>query len=223
MKRSLLVFLFFAPLMLLGQTQISVPFNDGWIGYVGSNTQQSINSQTFATMGIERIFLTQSSSSGQFEIQGNDVNIDLVIELMDGSQLELAGSLTWRLASGNNILAFGIIPSAGSSVSYFYNSKQYTIYGKTATDDGSNVVLEKVGVNLTYTDGSSISGNAANVSSMLAELNAYLAEVNASKPQGPVTVVSSVSCGASSDMVVQGTSTLQSGESLSVSLNHVSR
>jgi gliding motility-associated-like protein len=222
MKRSLLVFLFFAPLMLLGQTQISVPFNDGWIGYVGSNTQQSINSQTFATMGIERIFLTQSSSSGQFEIQGNDVNIDLVIELMDGSQLELAGSLTWRLASGNNILAFGIIPSAGSSVSYFYNSKQYTIYGKTATDDGSNVVLEKVGVNLTYTDGSSISGNAANVSSMLAELNAYLAEVNASKPQGPVTVVSSVSCGASSDMVVQGTATLQSGESLSVSLNHVS-
>ena len=171
-------------------------------------------------MGIRRIFLTQTSTSGQFEIQGNDVTIVLKIELLDGTVLNLPGTLTWRVTSGSNILAFGIIPAAGSLVSYTYGVSNYSIYGKSGTDNGSNIVLKKVGVSLSYTDGSSISGNAAQVSSLLSELNAYLATVNASKPQGPVSVTSTSACISASNIVVQGTATLQSGESLSVSLNN---
>ena len=61
------------------QTEISVPFPDGWIGAFGTNAQKADNVKSFATMGIRRIFLTQMSSSGSFEIQGNDVTIVLKI------------------------------------------------------------------------------------------------------------------------------------------------
>jgi len=207
------------PADVLAQTEISVPFPEGWIGAVGANTQQATAVKSFATMGIKRVFLTQLSNSGQFEIQGNDVSIILKVELLSGSVLQIPGSLTWRVASGNNILAFGIIPAAGSSVSYSYNSTNYSIYGLIGIDNGSNIVLKKVGAVLSYNDGSSVSGNAAQVTSMLDELNTYLNIVNASKPQGPVSVVAAHVFQASASVVVTGSATLIAGESLSVLLN----
>lgn len=207
------------PASVLAQTEISVPFPEGWIGNVGANTQQANVVKSFATMGIKRIFLTQLSTSGHYEIQGNDVSIILKIELLSGSVLQIPGSLTWRVASGNNILAFGIIPAAGSSVTYSYNSVNYSIYGSVGADKGSNIILKKVGTVLSYADGSSISGNAAQVSSMLDELNAYLSLVNASKPQGPVSVMAAHAFLASGNIVVTGSATLIAGESLSVLLN----
>lgn len=204
---------------VLAQTEISVPLPEGWIGAVGANTQQANAVKSFATMGIKRVFLTQMSNSGQFEIQGNDVSVILKIELLDGTVLQIPGSLTWRVASGNNILAFGIIPAAGSSVTYTYNSVSYSIYGLVGADKGSNIVLKKVGAVLSYADGSSVSGNAAQVTSMLGELNTYLSTVNASKPQGPVTVSSAHAFLASANIVVTGSATLNAGESLSVLLN----
>ena len=202
------------------QTEISVPIPEGWIGAIGSNTQQAVGVKSFATMGIRRVFITQVSTSGAFEVQGNDVSIILKIELMDGNVLDLPGTLTWRVASGNSILAFGIIPAAGSSVSYTYNSIPYSIYGATGTDKGSNIVLKKVGATVSYSDGSTISGNAAQVSSMLGELNDYLAVVNANKPQGPVTVnLTSSSCSAE-NFIITGTVTLAVNEVFEVEFDH---
>ena len=93
MKKNFFIAILLFTCFAYSQNIISVPFPDGWIGTVGTNPQKADNVQSFATMGIARMFLTQSSNSGKFEIQGNDVNIVLKIELLDGSVLELPGTL----------------------------------------------------------------------------------------------------------------------------------
>ena len=77
-----------------------------------------------------------------------------------------------------------------------------------------------MGATVSYSDGSTISGNAAQVSSMLGELNDYLAVVNANKPQGPVTVNQTSSSCSAENFIITGTVTLAVNEVFEVEFDH---
>ena len=88
---------------------VSVPFNEGFIGTVGSNTQKADSIKTFATLGIGRILFSQNSSS--FEIQGND--IPGTLRLFQGTQyIDIPGAIVWRWPN-QSPYSLGFIPSVG--------------------------------------------------------------------------------------------------------------
>lgn len=195
---------------------VSVPFNEGFVGSVGSNTQQARNIKTFATLGVSRIVFWQNSSSGQFQIQGNDISG--TIRLFQGSQyIDIPGAIVWRWPNSSPY-SFGFIPSAGVNTTVSNGTSSVTITGGGAS--GSSNIGIKVN-NSTYSlvDGANVSGNAANLSSVLTSLNDYLALAGSSAPTGPVTVTSLTT--NDTTPTISGTATLASGETLSVTVDGV--
>ena len=85
------------------QTEISVPFPIGFIGTQGSNPQQANSITTFASLGITRAFLTQTSSTGIFELQGNDIAGVVKLQLSTGQIINIPGAIVWRETSGSTI------------------------------------------------------------------------------------------------------------------------
>lgn len=158
------------------QIDVSVPFNDGFIGLVGSNTNSATNIQRFATLGISKMSFVQTTYSGRFELtQGNDIAGKLRIQLTNGRKIDVAGSLNWRVNSGSTNQLLGFL--ANSDVSFnlsLYGGSNYLIQGGNSAGK-SNFGVKLNGVTYTLpTTGGSASGNAATGSSALADLNAYL-------------------------------------------------
>ena len=82
---------------------VSVPFNEGFVGTVGSNTQKAANIKTFEALGISRIVFSQNSGSSSFEIQGND--IPGTLRLFQGTQyVDVPGAVVWRWPNQSPIL-----------------------------------------------------------------------------------------------------------------------
>ena len=50
-------------LVAKSQIEVSVPFDDGFVGLVGQNTQQATNIQRFSTLTVARAFFVQSTAS----------------------------------------------------------------------------------------------------------------------------------------------------------------
>ena len=207
-----------------------MPFNLGFIGDVGSNAQQANNITLLASMGVSRIIFSQSSDSGQFQLQGNDIPGTLRLITSSGA-VDVAGAIVWRwrLATGGEPYSLGFIPDENVSKSWTHNSTTYTITGlasdgsfKTIADDGvatSNIGVAVIGATFNVVNGDDVSGNAANLSSVLDSLNTYLATSGSSAPSGPVSVVSQTT--NDSTPTVTGSVTLQSGEHLEVTINGV--
>ncbi len=157
------------------QIEVSVPFDDGFIGLIGTNTQQATSIQRFSTLTVARAFFVQSTSSGRFENQGNDITGTLRLQLNNGNKINIPGALVWRISSGNTNNVFGFV--ANSSVSLNLNSyggPNYTINGGTATGKSNfGFKLNNSGYSLQATNGTE-SGNAASGQTAIADLNAYL-------------------------------------------------
>jgi hypothetical protein len=165
------------------QQEISVPFSAGFVADIGSNVQQANNLTNFATLGIQRALFAQTSATGIFTAQGNDIVGRVILVCTNGSTFSIPGAISWRHTSGSTVNAFGFIPSSTTAVNC---GTAVTINGggASATVNG-NVGLALVGSTFTYTNGTSVSGNAA---SPLNALNDYLGTVDGLRPAGPVTV-----------------------------------
>ncbi len=153
--------------------EVSVPFDDGFIGLIGQNTQQANSIQRFSTLTISRAYFVQRTASGRFENQGNDIPGTLRLQLNNGSKVDLPGALVWRINSGNTNELLGFVANSSVSVNLnTYGGPNYTIQGGTA--NGNSNFGFKLN-NSTYTlqaTGGSESGNAANID--VALLNGYI-------------------------------------------------
>ncbi len=195
--------------------ELAVPFPEGFIGTVGSNSAQANGILNFATLGITRASFYQDSGTGSFTSQGNDIPGGLRLTLSSGQVISVTGAINWRETQGSTLYCFGFIPNpATASVSFSYGASSTFTISST-----SNFGLELVGVNYTAADNSNVSGNAA-TSGLLTALNTYLATVRANDPNGPVSVTSLST--SDTTPALGGNATLGAGESLSVLVNGVS-
>ena len=195
--------------------EISVPFSNGFIGVVGSNSQTANTIKTFSTLGISKAFFVQQSSTGSFQLQGNDIPGTIRLQLTSGRIIEFAGAIVWRQTNGSTVQSFGIIPSNSiSPITFSYGgSSTYTI------NTLSNLGFNKIDQPLNYVDNTSETGNAATGANLLDDLNAYLTITQGLNPNGPVTVTSQTTTDLTP--TITGTVTLQSGENLSVMVNGI--
>nr|WP_315205626.1 invasin domain 3-containing protein [uncultured Flavobacterium sp.] len=199
---------------VFSQTEVSVPFSNGFIGVVGNNSQSATSIKTFSTLGIAKAFFVQQSTSSSFQLQGNDIAGAVRLQLVSGQIIEVQGAIVWRETTGSTVKSFGFIPASTiTPISFAYSGGTYTI------NSSSNLALNKINEPITYTDNASVSGNAATGANLLADLNAYLTQTQGLRPAGPVTVTSRTT--ASTTPTITGIATLQSGETLSVTVNGV--
>jgi hypothetical protein len=158
------------------QIEVSVPFDDGFIGLVGTNTQQATSIQRFSTLNIAKASFVQTTNSGRFELsQGNDIQGIIRLQLTNGRKVDIAGSLTWRVNSGSTNQLFGFVANSNISLNLSaYGGVNYSIQGGTANGKSNfGFKLNNVVYTLPAT-GQTVSGNAATGNSALADLNAYL-------------------------------------------------
>ena len=173
-------FLFLTCALSTGHAQsVSVPFPKGFIGTVGSSSGKADSILTFQTLGVVRGLFIQPSTNGQFGgTQGNDLSGTLRLILSNGSTIDIQGAMNWRDTAGSTLHAFGFIPNPA-------NPTQTITYGsgsQLTLNSSSNYGLQVVGSSVIYSDGTSISGNAA-TNGLLSALNAYLGTVAASGPK----------------------------------------
>lgn len=200
-------------LSALQTVKVSVPFNVGYIGTEGNNPQDNLNVKSLTTLGIQRVSFGQTTSTGEFFLQGNDILGELEFLLLDGTVKTLNASLTWRVTTGNKIEAFGFIPVHGDSITYTYNSIPRKIFGSATS--GSDVLLVALNSTFRWNDGDNVNGNAA-TSGLLDALNDYLDYINANKPAGPLTVTTDTICSENTAPKIKGSVTLAAGENFSV-------
>jgi gliding motility-associated-like protein len=155
------------------QIEVSVPFNDGFIGLVGNNSQHATNVQRFATLTIAKASFVQTTNSGRFEAQGNDILGTLRLQLNNGSKIDIPGALVWRVNTGNKNVLLGFLANASVSLNLSaYGGPNYSIQGGTATGK-SNFGFKLNGETYTLPNtGGSLNGNAAQPS--IGDLNDYL-------------------------------------------------
>jgi hypothetical protein len=158
------------------QVEVSVPFDDGFIGLIGNNSNTATNIQRFATLSIAKMSFVQTTNSGRFELtQGNDIRGILRLQLTNGNKIDISGKVNWRENVGNTNVVLGFL--ADSNVSLNLSSSggpNYAIRGgDTSGKSNFGFKLNSVTYSLPATGGS-LSGNAATGTSALADLNAYL-------------------------------------------------
>jgi hypothetical protein len=203
---------------LAAQNVISVPFTNGFVGTRGSSAGTANNVLTYATLGIDRAFFIQNSSTTQFQLQsglqGNDIYGTLRLVRTSGATIDIPAVANWRQNDGNYTYLIGILPRPTSPVTLTYGSGQ-TLQITTGDDPGGTSIGGYVAgyTGAREADGASTNGNAAQ-SQVLGGLNDYLASVVSSRPAGPVTVASLAT--TSTTPTLTGTATVAANEALSV-------
>ena len=202
-----------------GSSEITVPFNEGFIGEVGNNSQDANFIKTFPTLGISRAFFAQNSTTGFFEPQGNDILLTLRLQFTNGKLLDIPGGLVWRKTLTGELEIFGFLANQGYSVNLStFGGANYQITGGTSTGS-SNFGVKLIGTSITFTDETDVRGDAAS-SGLIDNLNAYLANMRGAAPAGPVSVNSLQTC--SKTPLISGSASLATGETLSIQINGVS-
>ena len=192
--------------------EVSVPFNKGFIGTIGANSNQADGILTLASLGIDSISFYQDSSTGVFTTQGNDIPGGLRILNTDGSVTTITGAINWRHTQGSTLYSFGFIPDP--------TQPDKLLPSGYLLDASCNYGLELVSATYVYHDGDNISGNAA-TSGLLTALNNYLSFVQANDPNGPVTVTALTTSDTTPTITGSATVNLAAGEYLSVQVNGV--
>lgn len=173
---------------------VSVPFADGFVGTIGNNTQEADNVTLFVSAGIEGSFFAQTTTTGAFTGQGNDVPGTLRLTYA-GAIYDVEGRIAWqiknRVSSGSGTELFGFIPDAGQNVTIgsltitSTSNLGLTVYnGPTlAQIKPTSAGNSSPGID----DGEDVKGDASNVG-ILDALNAYLVENETNNAVGPVSV-----------------------------------
>jgi hypothetical protein len=197
--------------------EVRVAFNEG---FVGDNTANNVssNSQYLTYYGWSKFKFTQTSNTGIFVAQGNDIIGNVVITDANNVIHTIPGYIKWRAPSGS-VTTIVFTPTttktlATSTGTYTIDATKYiglTFIGSTLTiptTTGQGNVANQV------------SGNAA-TAGLLDLLNNYLTTFQANDPNGPVTVNSQTT--TDQTPTINGSVTLNSsfGETLSVIVNGV--
>ena len=207
---------------------ISAPFPDGFLGNRGTSANGADDIRTFTTLGISRAEFQQNSSSGVFELQGNDIPGSARFYFDNGVVVSVPGFINWRETDSGTLNLIGFIPNDNSSVTINQGqANQYVIAGCNTGGDsncngddarGSSIGLQVPTSTATYSDGANIQGNAA-LTQVLTSLNDYLGDSESNAPAGPVTT--DVLVTNDTTPTITGTVTLRDGESLQVEVDGV--
>jgi hypothetical protein len=92
--------------------EVSVPFQVGFIGTTGQNSGKADVIKTFSTLGINRAFFVQNSTTNTFQLQGNDISGFVRLQLNNGQLIDIPGAIVWRITSGSTLECFGFIPAS---------------------------------------------------------------------------------------------------------------
>lgn len=142
------LFLFFAFNLKLSYSQnLSVTFEEGFIGTIGQNAQKCNGILNFSTLGISYASFTQEDSDGDgdFNIQGNDIPGRIKFVFDDGSFVDLEAGIIWRVNSAAD--GFGVLIRPNDSPEEYIQTISYTstktidLYSGKTQDISSNVVL----------------------------------------------------------------------------------
>jgi gliding motility-associated-like protein len=156
-------------------SQVSITFSSGYLGTQASATQQTNNIKNLSTLGISRVSFSQSYAGTFGGTQGNDLSGVIRLYLTSGQIISLNGALNWRETTGNNLDVFGLIFDPGQNATITYGSNQtYNIVGGSTNNTSTSLGLKAYASSVTFTDGSSRSGNAA-TSSIIGDINSELA------------------------------------------------
>jgi len=170
----------FLPLCLLlifcsearAQYQLSVPFNEG---FVGDNTAQNVSSNSIylTALGWSNIQFSQNSSATTFVAQGNDIIGFVLITDNNGVEHSIPGYVKWRAPSG---MVTSLVFSPSSSVTLATNGSNG---GSSYTISASKYVglifnNQTLTIPSTGSNAGKVSGNAA-TTGLLDQLNTYLA------------------------------------------------
>ena len=229
--KHLLCFITLSFVINTGHAQlVSVPFDDGFIGTIGNNSQDARSILKFSTLGISKSAFIQQTNNGQFyETQGNDIGGKLRLYFTSSksvtisnvttskSYIDIDGAIVWRGPGGGVGDYYGFLPNPNTNISFTYGvSSPFTITRSSNGSTGSNIGNLRVDKTRNFIDAADESGNAAGV---LDDLNSYRTTVQSLDPNGPVAVVSQTT--SNQTPTITGTATLGSGESLSVTVNGV--
>jgi len=154
---------------------VSIAFSSGYLGTQASATQQTTNIKNLSTLGIVRVSFSQTYAGTFGGTQGNDLSGIIRLYLNSGQIISLTGSLNWRETTGNALDIFGLIFDPGQNATITYGSNQtYNIVGGSTNSLSTSLGLKAYASSVTFTDGSSRSGNAA-TSSIIQDINSELA------------------------------------------------
>jgi len=192
--------------------EIRVAFNEGFVGVNAANNK-STSANYLTSYGWSKFKFTQTSNTGVFVEQGNDIIGNVVITDANNVIHTIPGYIKWRAPSGS---VSTIVFTPTSTKILATNTGTYTI-------DGTKYIgLTFIGRTLTIaTSGGGayeVTGNAA-TSGLLTELNNYLTTFQANDPLGPVTINALTT--SDQTPTINGTVTLRTGETLTINVNGV--
>jgi hypothetical protein len=187
--------------------QITVSFSGGFIG-VNTANNASTPVYSFAEMGWTNVQFTQNSPSNVFVAQGNDIIGTVLITDKNGVEHAIAGFVKWRTPSGSSPSTMVFSPSVSDTL----NTDNVGTYTSTsyAISTTSYVGLTFNGQSLSFSEGGSVSGNAA-TTGLLDALNNYLAaqpklsisDVSAGEAAGTFTFTVTLSAVSADTVTVQ--------------------
>ena len=170
--RQMLRWMVFATLALFGAGAAyagtpTLTFTEGWVGEYSSSINGPNNMYAFdggtPDLNIKSVTIAQTSSTNQFELQGNDIPVTITVNFVNGTRVSAGGAVNWReTASG------GVLRGIGLRIDQTLNDGYPLTSGKSKT-----YLLKIPNSTLVIANGGSASGNAA-LSSVLTSLNAQL-------------------------------------------------
>jgi len=93
----------------------------GFLGGKSGKSSKARDIKTFSTLGISSLTISQSGN----QFSGLNVDVDFVFS--NGSSASFDGEIYFRIPSGGNIEAIGVIITSNNSYSLSYNSSIYEI------------------------------------------------------------------------------------------------
>jgi len=163
-KQAFILILTMLPVLTFAQQVIVVPFNEVYFGdRVGNKTNEADNIVLFSEVGVSTMnFFSQSSSSNEFELQGNDIPGVLQLTMNTGQLVDIDGAIVWNVKSGNTSLAFGFIPAPNTNITIGSGNNAYDILGvdvASGNQNPTNIVIKRVGSSFSPSSGDKIKGS----------------------------------------------------------------
>ena len=150
-------------------------FSNGAIGEYTNAAHKADTLLSFSTLNITEAIITQESDDGSFGgTQGNDYDVTLTLRYSNGTSYSFDASVNWRDTQGSTLKGIGLIVSSSS----IDDGSGYTL---SAGHDKTYILATQ---GFSYSDGSTVSGNAA-TNGLLDALNLYVSGLSASSNASP--------------------------------------
>ncbi|MBI5256162.1 MAG: DUF4347 domain-containing protein [Burkholderiales bacterium] len=151
---------------------ITVSFASGFVG-ANTGTNSSSPAYSFAEMGWSNVQFQQNAPGNVFVAQGNDIIGTVLITDKNSVEHAITGFIKWRTPSGGSpstmVFEASVTATLDTDNAGTYTNGTYAINGSS-----TYIGLTFNGDSLSFTEGGSITGNAA-TSGLLDTLNVYLA------------------------------------------------